>query len=973
MASSSSSAPSSQSPKKYDVFISFRGEDTRFNFTSHLHEALRRNQIDTYIDYRLEKGDEVWPSLEKAIEDSTLFLVIFSENYASSTWCLKELAKILECSKNQGCFVMPVFYRVDPSHVRKQSWSYERAFEEHERKRNISNQQLQKWREALTQAANLSGWHCSFNRDEAELIKEIVNQVMQKLGPRYQSEYYLKGLIGIHKRMADVESLLDKGSNNGGCQFIGIWGMGGLGKTTLAEALFNKLLFTYEGFCFLNVREESKKYGMDALRRELLWRLLGDKESHIGNAIYPHTIISRLRQKKVLIVLDDVDDVQQLENLVGRCEFGLGSKILITTRDRQVLACIKVVDMYALDCLNQDEAFDLFYINTFRNDYADLKIRKLAQEVTEYAGGNPLALKGGIEGMIINLSEVEEMWVIIKAFDSMPNLKLLKVYGDLNGQPGNKLNASGMKFLSRNLVLLDWVRCPLESLPATLKAESLVRLEMPFSRLTRLWDGVQNLVNLSKIMLRQSKDLIELSDFSKATRLEKVDLERCSKLRSVHPSILSLHSLRALLLHGCTSLTSLKSDTHLQSLILLDASYCSSLEEFSVTSENEDLCLHLSGTAISGALRSSSGHRSKIRSLFLFGCGNVTSVHKLIKLRDLRNLDAGGCNELASRLLFKCDKMGALESPWLAYCNELSELPNDIRLLSSLRFLDLSLSRVQTLPSSIKHFSRLQCLRLDGCKRLRCLPELPPSILQLIAPNCISLETIQYSPLTKEGEEGKDKACPLFLFTNCKKLNRRSIKDAEARVLLGIKKATYDYARLEYPGKRVPRWLMYRDKGSSVSVNLSSIPNSEDGGFIFCAVFSKLPSAVGENIDAKWFIDGKYACRAAKRSLYLGPPWFSKDVDLWHVVLWCVPDSLGELKRKIEERKRNGQSNMELKVKFEVRSDHDRITEIKRCGVCPTSAVEYQDGDIKQIQLPLPHQPGSNAMEAASRKRKYRS
>ncbi|XP_028786088.1 TMV resistance protein N-like [Neltuma alba] len=166
MASSSSPAPSSQSPKKYsyDVFISFRGEDTRFNFTSHVHEALRRNQIDTYIDYRLEKGDEVWPSLEKAIEDSSLFLVIFSENYASSTWCLEELAKILQCFKNQGCFVMPVFYRVDPSHVRKQSGSYERAFEEHERKRNINNQQVQKWREALTQAANLSGWHCSFNR-----------------------------------------------------------------------------------------------------------------------------------------------------------------------------------------------------------------------------------------------------------------------------------------------------------------------------------------------------------------------------------------------------------------------------------------------------------------------------------------------------------------------------------------------------------------------------------------------------------------------------------------------------------------------------------------------------------------------------------------------------------------------------------------------------------------------------------------
>ncbi|KAK4267289.1 hypothetical protein QN277_024087 [Acacia crassicarpa] len=184
MASSSSSATSSQSLKKYDVFISFRGEDTRLNFTSHLHEALRSKQIYTYIDYRLEKGDEVWPSLEKAIEDSIMFLVIFSENYASSTWCLKELAKILECFKNEGHLVMPVFYRVDPSHIRKQSGSYQKAFEQHEHK-GIDKQQLQNWREALTHAANLSGWHCGVDRNEADLIKEIIKCVVQKLDGNY--------------------------------------------------------------------------------------------------------------------------------------------------------------------------------------------------------------------------------------------------------------------------------------------------------------------------------------------------------------------------------------------------------------------------------------------------------------------------------------------------------------------------------------------------------------------------------------------------------------------------------------------------------------------------------------------------------------------------------------------------------------------------------------------------------------------
>ncbi|XP_054783926.1 disease resistance protein RLM3-like [Prosopis cineraria] len=121
MVASSSSAASSRWPKKHQVFVGFRGEDTRNNFTSHLHAALCRNKVETYIDNRLEKGGELWPLLDVAIEDSTLFLVIFSENFASSTWCLEELAKILECTKDQG-HVMPVFSMVEPCTCQEADW-----------------------------------------------------------------------------------------------------------------------------------------------------------------------------------------------------------------------------------------------------------------------------------------------------------------------------------------------------------------------------------------------------------------------------------------------------------------------------------------------------------------------------------------------------------------------------------------------------------------------------------------------------------------------------------------------------------------------------------------------------------------------------------------------------------------------------------------------------------------------------------
>ena len=150
---SSSNSSSMASCKKYDVFLSFRGEDTRMNFTSHLHEALKQKKVKTYIDYQLEKGDEISQGLIKAIEDSHVSIVIMSENYASSKWCLEELSKILECQKNQGQIVIPVFYNIDPSHVRKQTGSYEQAFVKHQ-----EDLRCNKWRAALTEVANLSGW-----------------------------------------------------------------------------------------------------------------------------------------------------------------------------------------------------------------------------------------------------------------------------------------------------------------------------------------------------------------------------------------------------------------------------------------------------------------------------------------------------------------------------------------------------------------------------------------------------------------------------------------------------------------------------------------------------------------------------------------------------------------------------------------------------------------------------------------------
>ena len=140
----------------YDVFLSFRGEDTRKTFMSHLYNSLKKMKIRTFMDEReLKKGEEIPPTLAKAIEESRLSIVVISKNYASSAWCLNELKKIVEC-KNIKDHIIPIFFEVTPSEVRDQKATIGEALAKHKQK--FSMEKVQEWRKALHQVANLAGW-----------------------------------------------------------------------------------------------------------------------------------------------------------------------------------------------------------------------------------------------------------------------------------------------------------------------------------------------------------------------------------------------------------------------------------------------------------------------------------------------------------------------------------------------------------------------------------------------------------------------------------------------------------------------------------------------------------------------------------------------------------------------------------------------------------------------------------------------
>ncbi|KAL6316820.1 hypothetical protein AAG906_021120 [Vitis piasezkii] len=571
----------------WDVFLSFRGEDTRFTFTDQLYSALcQQKHIRTFRDEEgLDRGEEIGSSLLKAIEESRMYIVVFSKTYAHSKWCLDELAKIMECKIQKGQTVVPVFYHVEPSDVRNQTGSFGEAFDKYQK---VPEDKVMRWKAALRDAANLSGCHVKHGY-ESQAIQRIVQDILRR---NLKLLHVGDKLIGMERRLKEMASLMPIDSND--VCMIGIYGIDGICKTTLA--------------------------------------------------------------KVVLVVLDDVDSDEQLNCLFpNHNAFGLGSRIIVTSRDKYLLVRCQVDALYGVKELNCKEAIQLFsprafHMNSPQKDYCKglplalevlgsflfgkkkiewksvlqrlekepfLKIQHVLVRGFEVLGmlereifldvacffnredldfvqqildachsfaklimqelddkslisildkkllmhdlmqkadweivrrqnhnepgklsrlWDPEDVHHGtktIEGIFLNMSVSNEIHLTSDALKKMTKLRLLRVYqnAENNSIVSNTIHLPQyFKFPSRKLRYLHWDGWTLESLPSNFDGEELVELSLKHSSIKQLWKEHKRLPKLEVINLGNSQHLLECPNLSSAPCVERLILDGCTSL-----------------------------------------------------------------------------------------------------------------------------------------------------------------------------------------------------------------------------------------------------------------------------------------------------------------------------------------------------------------------------------------------------------------------------------------------------------
>ncbi|KAG6627865.1 hypothetical protein CIPAW_15G159200 [Carya illinoinensis] len=766
-ASSSFSPSSSPSIRswKHDVFLSFRGEDVRNNFISHLYKALDGRKINTYIDNNLERGEEISSALFEAIEGSMISIIVLSENYAESKWCLDELLKILDCKETIKQIVLPIFFKVDPSEVRHQTGIFGRSFDKLVDKLK-DNAKMLKWKKALEKVANFSGFpfpSANF-RDESECIQKIVEQVSSKLPIRTRL-LVADHPVGLESRAEDIINTRLGIEIINETRMIGIFGIGGIGKTTITKEVFNRIANQFEESCFLaNVRENSKpdKGGLVKLQKKILSKILRVDPKLVEVDDVDQGIIliqEKLCCKKILLILDDVDDLDQLKYLSGRSDwFGLGSRIIITTRDAHLLVQLDFGNWktYSMNTLDSQDALKLFSWHAFRRDQPDNDFVELTKLAMQYAGGLPLALivvGSNLRGRDRCFWESElgkyeriqhkKIYDILKiSFDGLDDLeqnifldiacffkghereyvtKILDSCGFFPDAGIEVLKDKCLISLDQDYIGRQYLRMHdlLEDM-----GKEIVRQESPKEpgKRSRLWfyEDVREVLEKNKGTEQIEGILIEMPPKDSRIRLDSDVFAKMEKLRILKVSTFCdcgglnylSNELRVLDWPICP-LEFLPSSFHGEKLIVFNIRESkirdlgTGLQSKNLTSIDLYFCEYLTNISDLSSC-------SNLEKLLFYGCASLVEVHDSVGFLDkLVELDFRYCSSL--KKLPRSFKLRSLERLKLTGCTSLENFPEIECEMKYLKCVKLKETGIQELPSSFTYLTGLEKLFIIGC------------------------------------------------------------------------------------------------------------------------------------------------------------------------------------------------------------------------------------------------------------------
>ncbi|XP_075657271.1 TMV resistance protein N-like isoform X2 [Castanea sativa] len=780
--SASSSSSSTTSGFKYDVFLSFRGSDTRKNFTDHLYAALNQKGIFTFRDdEKLERGTFIAPELLRAIEESRFAVVIISQDYASSRWCLVELAKIVECMEKERLIVLPVFHYIDPSDVRNLRKTFGEAFAKHEECYQDNIEEVHRWKAALTKVASIAGWDLR-DKHEANVVEEIVRKISNKLISTYSIVH--KDFVGIDSRMEELVNLLGMGLND--VRFIGIWGMGGLGKTTLARVVYDRFRYYFDGSSFLaNVREECGKHGLVHLQKQLLFDILIERNIDFSDVQWGSNVIEkRLCCKSVLIVLDDVDQLDQLEALASERDwFGRGSRVIITTRDQHLLIKHDVAraEIYKAKELNSDEALQLFSRKAFKKDHPLEGYVELSKKAICYAQGLPLALNvlgPFLKGRSLNawesaLDRLEEtppkkvLDTLRISFDGLEETEK-KIFldiacffkGEYKDHVTNILQTPRYRpsididvLVEKSLITIFkgylWMHDLLQELGRQIVHSEFP--EQPGSR-SRLWlkDDILHVLKnntgskkIRGIILHSPQPVkvqLHKEAFKKMENLKFLIVKNvhiCEPLEFLPRSLIFLkwpnypfhwpseyfpEQLIAIEMpHSCITLPKLiKQEHQLENLKDVNLKGCEFITKLPKLWAPNLEKLNLS--SCHNLVRLPKLRAPNLKFLKLSFCRNLVEIDECFsshKKLEVWFLD--GCNNL--QILPSQLRLKSLYFFTLSDCSRLEKLPNFHPEMECLKTLYLHGSAIREVPSSIEHLTKLEKLSLFACKNLRDLPD----------------------------------------------------------------------------------------------------------------------------------------------------------------------------------------------------------------------------------------------------------